>query len=148
MTGGSWDRPAGAHGGSALLGEGARGQEAPLQFMDLLGQDTLLRPGQVPATPQLSQFLAEPLILQHKLLQHPTEVPLGPGRPGSMGSRCPGVHLLQLEPQVTVLLLELQQLSLCSLGWLYCRGLPRKKKQPRATLYDCIGCAQRNGLPV
>lgn len=74
--------------------------------MDLLGQDTLLCPGQVPATPQLSHFLPEPLVLQHKLLQHPIEVSLGPGHPGSMGPWCRGVHLIQLEPQVTILLLE------------------------------------------
>lgn len=30
---------------------------SPLQFMDLLGQDMLLCPGQVPATPKLSHFL-------------------------------------------------------------------------------------------
>lgn len=32
--------------------------------------------------------LPEPLILQHKLLQHPIEVPLGPGRTGPIGSWC------------------------------------------------------------
>lgn len=30
---------------------------SPLQFMDLLGQDSLLCPGQVPTAPQLSHFL-------------------------------------------------------------------------------------------
>lgn len=97
--------------------------EVPLQLMDLLGQDMLLCPGQVPATPQLSHFLPEPFILQHKLLQHPIEAPLGPGFPGPMEPWCLGLHLIQLEPQVTILLLELQQLSLRLLGRLYSRGL-------------------------
>lgn len=107
MAGGSWSRPAGAHGGRGLLGKGASRKEAPLQFMDLLGQDMLLCQAQVPATPKLSHFLPELLILQHELLQHPIEVPLGPGHPGSVDSRCLSVHLIQLEPQATILLLEL-----------------------------------------
>lgn len=91
--------------------------------MDLLGQDVLLCPGQVPAALQLPHFFPKPLILQHKLLQHPIEVLLGPGHPGPMDPWCLGLDLIQLGPQVTILLFELQQLSLCWLGWLYSRGL-------------------------
>lgn len=103
-TGGSWHQRAGASWARAGLRKGACREEAPLQLLDLLGEDTLLSPGKVPATLQLPHFLPEPLILQHELLQHPIEVSLGPGHSGPTEAQSPGVHLVHLELQATVLL--------------------------------------------
>lgn len=100
MTGGSWHHHTGTWRGwvKAWLVKVACREEAPLQLMHLLGQDTLLIPGQVPATLQLALFFPEPLILQHKLLEHSIEVPLGPGHPGPTEPRDLEVHLAQLGP--------------------------------------------------
>lgn len=93
MAQGSWSHPTGTRWGRAgtRLAKVAGRVEVPFQLVHLLGQDALLSPRQVPATLQLAHLFPEPLILQHELLEHPVETPLGPGQPGPTLRRGLGV---------------------------------------------------------
>lgn len=70
VAGGRWHHHTGTRWGwaRAWLVKVAGREEASLELMDLLCQDALLIPGQIPAALQLPLFFPEPLILQHELL--------------------------------------------------------------------------------